>query len=327
MTIDPEQLEELCEKFDLLEYVEKDHDMVQQGDKYFTNCTLHVDDTPSLAIYPDSNSYYCFSCKQGGNAINYLRRYEGLSFDDAVKKIAGVTGTTIQQKSESLLLLKKMQRKRTKKDCLINIEREILQPNYYKEQFEDEVPQEWLEEGISVEAMKTYEIRTDKKANRIVYPVYDANYNLIGVKGRTRFANYKTLGLAKYMNYNKIGKVDYFTGMKQAEEYIRKTGEVIIFEGIKSCMKAWDYGYYNTVAAETSALSADQVKLLIKMRVKNVVIAFDSDQKQIHGIDMLKSMTNVYIVRDYWNLLGEKMSPVDAGKEVWEKLYNEKRKA
>lgn len=325
MTIDQEQLEELCSKFDLLEYVEQDHEMIQQGDKYFTNCTLHVDDTPSLAIYPESNSYYCFSCKQGGNAINYLRTYEGLSFDEAVAKIAGSTGVTLKQKSESVILLEKLRRQSMCKDE--KIEREVLESDYYTTSFADEIPNEWLEEGISAEAMKLYEIRVDHKSNRIVYPVYDSNYNLIGVKGRTRFENYKTLGLAKYMNYKKIGSLDYFTGMKQAEEYIRKSGEIIIFEGLKSCMKAWDYGYYNTVAAETSALSAPQIKLLIKMRIKNVVIAFDSDQKQIHGIDKLRSMTNVYVVRDYRHLLGEKMSPVDAGKEVWEKLYSERRKA
>jgi len=322
--IDPEQLEELCQNFDLLEYVEQDHQVTKKGNKYFTQCTLHVDDTPSLAIYPETNSYYCFSCKRGGDAISYLRQYEGLSFDDAVAKVSGITGFTVTPKSESILLLKKMKRNSEKKDEEVN--REILPEEYYTSRFTDEIPNEWLEEGISVEAMKKYEVRVDNKSNRIVYPVYDSNYNLIGVKGRTRFANYKTLGLAKYMNYTKIGTVDYFSGMKQSEKYIRESGEIIIFEGIKSCMKAWDYGYYNTVAAETSALSNAQIKLLVKMRVKNVVIAFDSDQKQLHGIDKLRCLTNVYVIRDRQGLLGEKMSPVDAGKEVWEKLYADRRR-
>lgn len=319
--MDPEQIDQLCKGFNLLEYVSSDHEMKNINGIYFTRCDLHIDKTPSLAIYEDSNSYYCFSCKCGGNPINYLRQYEGLSFQDALIKISKITGREIRKSSQGIIALKKLKRKQVHNNkCPVL--REVLNYNQYCQDYQDIAPQEWLDEGISKEAMEVYEVRIDPRANRIVYPVYDSMLNMIGVKGRTRFKNYEAMGLAKYMNYNKIGTLDYLTGMKQAQNAIKEQDEIIIFEGIKSCMKAWDYGYYNTVSAETSTLNEAQIRLILEMKIRNVVIAFDSDQKVIHGVHMLKQMTNVYVVRDNDHLLKDKMSPVDAGKEVWEKLYN-----
>ena len=153
----------------------------------------------------------------------------------------------------------------------------------------------------------------------------DENFNVIAIKGRTRFKNYKDLGIMKYMNYNKIGILNYFTGMMQAENSIKETGEIIIVEGIKSIMKIDQYGFHNTVSAETSTLNEYQIELLIRMQVKNVVIAFDKDVK-INKIrectKLLQRFTNVFVVYDKWNLLDDKDSPCDKGRETWETLYN-----
>ena len=44
---------------------------------------------------------------------------------------------------------------------------------------------------------------------------YDVDGNLINIKGRTRYPNYKQLRLSKYMNYFKVGCMDYFQGFSQ----------------------------------------------------------------------------------------------------------------
>ena len=75
------------------------------------------------------------------------------------------------------------------------------------------------------------------------------------------------------------------------------------------------------------------VEILARLNV-NVVFAYDSDisysDKDVkQSIDKLKRITNVYIIQDTNNLLGgkeAKNAPVDLGQEVWEELYESKRK-
>lgn len=164
-------------------------------------------------------------------------------------------------------------------------------------------------------------------SNRIVYPVYSNDDQLISIKGRTRFKNFKDLKIAKYMNYFAIGKLDYFQGMQQARSAIKESGEIIIFEGIKSVMKVDQWKFHNAVSAETSKLNEYQIELLIKMQIRDVVIAFDQDVK-IDKIrkctELLKRFTNVWVVYDKWSLLKEKDSPCDQGEKIFRTLYERK---
>ena len=164
----------------------------------------------------------------------------------------------------------------------------------------------------------------DDRSNRIVYPVYDSDFRLIGIKGRTRFKNYKELKIMKYMNYHKIGILDYFQGMKQAQSSVVDKKEIIIVEGLKSVMKLDQWGYHNVVSAETSTLNEYQIELLIRMKLRNVIIAFDKDvelSKIRECTKLLKRFINVYVVYDRWKFLNDKDSPPDCGRDVWETLY------
>jgi len=48
-------------------------------------CPLHNDKTASFRIYTKTNSFYCFWCKKGGNAINFIAEINNLSIKDAFK--------------------------------------------------------------------------------------------------------------------------------------------------------------------------------------------------------------------------------------------------
>lgn len=180
--------------------------------------------------------------------------------------------------------------------------------------------------------MKKYQVRIDYDSNRIVYPVWDNQDRLIGFKGRTRFKDYKALKIQKYMNYTKLGTVDYFGGMKENRRNIEAKGEAIIFEGVKSGYKAYSWGVDNWLSSETSALNKQQVIVLLQAGIKNVVIAWDNDvswDKIVEKTKTLRNFANVYAIRDTNGLLGkkeDKMSPVDKGREVWERLYAERKR-
>lgn len=327
MRYDQEKLNELAEKIDIVELIGQTEELHRKGQNYFCCCPFHKnDDTPSLCIYPETNKWYCFGCGAGSSVYDWICKKHNLSFIESVDRVKDITGSSINmyEESESVNLLRKLKKIKQVKDDKVQRETLDFQADYL-DKFSDEIPEEWLAEDMTEEALKTYNIRIDHNANRIVYPVFDSNNNFIGVKGRTRVKAYKELGLSKYMNYQKINTVDYFQGWQQAMQNNPKS--LIIFEGVKSCMKAYGWGITNTVAAETSNLSDGQVQLLIKHGFHEIVIAWDSDQtfKSIvtnPKIQMLKRFTIVSIIKDNNNLLGEKEAPVDKGERVFRELLD-----
>ena len=333
---DNELLIELCAKVDLLEYASKSMEFKGRGNSYATHCPRHIDNTPSLVITPSKNLFHCFSCGIGGNLINWLMIFENMSFNNAVKKVSVLAGADIDglKQCSALKIYKNVaQVVACHKEETIN---RITLNDTEIDKYDNEVPEEWVDEGINPVIMKKYNIRIDKTSNRIVYPVYDSMFRLIGIKGRTRYKNYKKMKIKKYQNYQKIGTTDFFIGMKENYENIIKQNEVIIFEGIKSGMKVEDWGYNYWLSSEMAWLTNEQTLLLIKLGVKSVVIAYDNDmsiEKIRKCTEKLRRYTNVYAIMDRKFLKDkllrsskDKMSPCDKGKEIWEILYHEKRR-
>ena len=335
MKYNQEQLNELAEKIDIVDYIGQTEELHKKGDKYFCCCPFHNnDDTPSLCIYPSTNRWYCFGCDSGSSIYDWIMKKENISFIDSVKKVINITNSDIDMsewyESESVKFLKGLKKNKDNKTRMSKLDRQVLDfTSDYLDKYSDELPEEWLAEDMTAEALRIYNIRIDNNANRIVYPVFDADGQFIGVKGRTRLAAYKELGLSKYMNYQKIGQSDFFQGWQQALGTPLKPKSLIIFEGIKSCIKAYGWGITNTVASETSALSEGQLRLLIKSGFHEVIIAWDSDQKfssiiKDPKIQMLGKFTEVSVIKDKNGLLGEKESPADRGEEVFRKLLEER---
>lgn len=329
---DGEMLKEIDDRADLIEYVSQTMELEKRGDDYYAHCPKHEDLTPSLSFNIKDGFYHCFSCGRSGRMIWWLYDYEGLSFDDAVAKAARLANMDISKmcQSDTVIYLKKLKKMNAKTS--VKYQHPILSSSELDKYQQEQIP-EWLDEGIEQNVMDLFGIRVDAWQNRIVYPVYDIDGNLINIKGRTRYPNYKQLRLSKYMNYFKVGCMDYFQGLNFTLTYVKQQNEIIIFESVKSVMKAYGWGYKNCASAETHDLSDEQVALILSLKV-NVVFAWDTDVDYRSGdtkkqIDALKRITNVYIIQDPQKLLGGKESknaPVDCGREVWEELYTNKRK-
>lgn len=328
---DDEMIQEISDNVDILGYIEQSIDLKKRGKDYFGNCPKHLDMTPSFSVTPDKNSFYCFSCGRGGGIIQYLVEFEKMSYDDAIikaSKLASIDLSTMCQ-SQTVRINKRIRKIKQKEEITIHQTLEIKELKQYR----TGAVKEWLDEGIRQEEIDLFEIRLDDRSNRIIYPVYDINSNLINIKGRTRFPDYKKMGLCKYINYFKVGTIDYFQGLNITMPYVKQSGEIKIFESIKSVMKLFGNGIKDSASAEKHTLTDEQIKLLIKLRV-NVVFCYDSDVSYIEkevkrNIDTLKRFTNVYLIEDKEKLLGgkeAKNSPIDKGFKLWEQLYANKRK-
>ena len=335
---DSEYLDEIGEKVNLLDYAESQgYEFESHGREHYTNCPLHIDKTPSLSITEDTDGnctkFFCHSCKTGGGIIKWLMLFEHLGFNDAVIKSSKLAGMDVR-KGCSSPVVRYLRNKNIdiKKSAIKTVSHEILPENKFSKYSKESIP-EWESEGIHKDVISEFDIRIDNSMNRIVYPVRNIHGQLINVKGRTRYQNYKALRVPKYLNYYKIGDMDYFQSLDMALPHVNQTGEVIICESIKSTMKCWGWGIKNVCSAETHGLTDYQLRLLLSLQC-DVVIAFDKDVN-LYGkenvklrkqLDKLKFLTNVYYIDDGYGYLGEKDSPMDCGEEVYRELYAKRKR-
>ena len=120
--------------------------------------------------------------------------------------------------------------------------------------------------------------------------------------------------------------------MKEQHKTLSKATPILLFEGIKSVMKAYQWGY-PSLSAETSYINEYQIDILLSYGFSDITIAFDSDvpvKKILECVKTLKHFTNVHILHDRIStkgkLLGVKDAPVDRGREVFETLLSERRR-
>ena len=209
--------------------------------------------------------------------------------------------------------------------------------------FEDVCPVEWLNEGITPEAMKHYGIRYSISRNKIVIPHFNVNHQLIGIRGRAlnqdeidTFGKYMPLEIENKWYAHPLSQNLY--GLNFAKVNIQKKRKVIIFEGEKSCLHY--YGFFGrenniSVACCGSSINKAQINLLLRTCMPDeIIVAFDKEYENANGEDGEKYFNKLYsmcekyknyakfsFIFDRDNLLDLKDSPVDKGLENFKKLY------
>ena len=92
-------LEKLKESISLVEIVEKSGvELQRNGNTLRGKCPLHHGDNPtSLAIYEDSQSWFCYRCDEGGDVIDFVRAWKNLDFADSLRYLADRAGISLEQ--------------------------------------------------------------------------------------------------------------------------------------------------------------------------------------------------------------------------------------
>ena len=96
----PQQfLDELSARTDIVDLVSSYVALTKKGTSYFGLCPFHNERTPSFSVAPDKQMYYCFGCKHGGGAVNFIMEIENLGFPDAVRFLAKRAGMEVPEET------------------------------------------------------------------------------------------------------------------------------------------------------------------------------------------------------------------------------------
>ena len=95
-----EWIAQLKQKVSLIEVASENIDLKKTGNRYMGRCPFHGDRTPSFSVNKDF--YYCFGCKETGDAISFMTKLHGLSFEEALEDLAEKADLAIPESAYQL---------------------------------------------------------------------------------------------------------------------------------------------------------------------------------------------------------------------------------
>lgn len=105
MFYNPDDVEVIKNRIDLLEYVSKEYEKMgkvlkKAGSDYKGECVFHNEKSASLYITPSKNIYHCFGCNASGDAIKFYRDYHKATFYEAIEYFAKFYNLPLREAEE-----------------------------------------------------------------------------------------------------------------------------------------------------------------------------------------------------------------------------------
>ena len=88
-------LEEISRRTDLVQLVGRRVKLTRKGRVFWGCCPFHKEKSPSFKVENERRTYKCFGCGAGGDAFKWLMETEGLTFPEAVERLAGEAGVEL----------------------------------------------------------------------------------------------------------------------------------------------------------------------------------------------------------------------------------------
>ncbi len=103
MSIPSSFIDRLISSVSIVDIINRRVQLERTGGRYKAKCPFHGDgneNTPSFVVYEETGSYHCFACKESGNAIHFLRKYDGLDFLESVELLASYVGMEVPKQDK-----------------------------------------------------------------------------------------------------------------------------------------------------------------------------------------------------------------------------------
>ncbi len=307
MSFPPGFLEELRERVSLVETVAHKVRLARRGREHTGLCPFHKEKTPSFTVSDDKGFYHCFGCGAHGDAISFVMGTDGLSFPEAVEKLAAEVGMEVprgspeqaarQERTRDLHALLEAAsawfaqqlrlpegkaaldylRGRGIDDAAIARHRLGFAPDR-----RGALQGALSREGFTVEAAREAGLikQSDDGRDyeyfrgRVIFPIADRRGRILGFGGRAMGDQQpKYLNSPETSAFHK-GRVLYNHAHALAAS--RETGEVVVVEGYMDVIALDGAGIRHTVAPLGTALTEEQIAALWRM-APEPVLCFDGD--------------------------------------------------
>lgn len=268
-------------------------------------CPFHSEKTPSMVVYNDSQSFYCFGCGAGGDVISFIMRIENLDYPEAVRFLSEKVGLQLPEdgredvssRIKPVILEINRLAARFFHDCLKSEAGKPGMEYFAKRQLSPKTivkyglgyaPPGWdnlrnflRSKGFSDEQMIAAAVASkgrngscyDMFRNRVMFPIIDLKKNVIGFGGRVLDDS-----KPKYLNSADtpvFKKSKNLFSLNFAKNNI-SDNRLILAEGYMDVIAMNQAGFENVVATLGTALTPEQARLIASY-AKEVIIAYDSD--------------------------------------------------
>ena len=282
------------------------------GTNYQGLCPFHTEKSPSFSVSPSKGMYHCFGCKAGGTAIKFLQEHEGITFTEAVKRLADAAGIRIEEQvwdanaereAKHRAALKRVHTDITEwfHSLLLRHPMADAARQYLKGRgLNSAIAKNWQlgyapEQGMwmrrwAMEHKYSEQLMVDaglfKRVDsgetypyfrhRLMFPIRNENGEVIAFSGRQLSAEAKG---GKYVNSPEtalFSKSKVLFGFDKSRRGISKLGRAIVCEGQLDMVTVFEAGIENVVATQGTAFTEFHAKML-KRNCEEVVLCFDAD--------------------------------------------------
>ena len=326
--LDPEYLQQLKSKNDLVEVVGAYVPLERKGGNWWGRCPFHHEKTPSFTVHAEGQFYHCFGCGASGDVITFIREIESVDFMDAVKILAERAKMPLPEMNFDT---EKTAEQKRRRDAVLQILRAAA--HFYLDNINSgradahvqyivdrkiaasivrkfglgasldfrSLPQFLLDKGFrrddilesgAVALSEKNGRLIDAQGGRLIFPVINAFGDVIAfggrVLGKTDFAKYKNT--RETIVFNK-SKTLYNINLVKKLKKAAGLKDIIVVEGYMDTLALYQAGFQNVVASMGTALTKDQARLA-KRYADSVYISYDGDfagQKgAIRGLEILR---------------------------------------
>lgn len=309
LALSEEFLNELRSRTDIENLISQYVNLSRRGRLSKGLCPFHNEKTPSFTVYPESQSFYCFGCGAGGDAITFVRRIENLDYIEAVKNLAERAGMRLPEDGYDDTLAKHRQR-------ILSANREaakffyasMMSPQgktgldyfYGKRRLSMETirhfglgyaPDSWdallkhmRSKGFTNQELfdanlvrmseKDGKVRYyDNFRNRAMVPIIDLRGNIIAFGGRVLDdSKPKYINTSDTLVYKKSNGVFALNFAKNGNP-----SSLIVAEGYMDVIALHQAGFTNSIACLGTALTQEQARLVARY-TDEVILSYDSDE-------------------------------------------------
>lgn len=357
----PDTIEAVKEKADIYEIVSERVILKRRGKNFVGLCPFHEEKTPSFNISPSKQMYYCFGCGASGDAIKFIMEIGKHSFVDAVLELAKryqVPIKTLEPEKNQELQHQITCRQQLYEIIAIavsfyqhalrqpqgrhaleylkserNLSEEIIQKfqlGYAPPGWETlyhylvevkKFPAQLVEKTGLIKQRKGGNGYIDLFRNRLIIPIHDSQGRAIAFGGRSL-----TDEEPKYLNSPEtelFNKRKTLFALDKAKKYISQQDYALIVEGYFDAIALHAVGINNVVASLGTALSIEQVRILLRYtESKQIILNFDADKAGTFATERaIEELTNLV----YKGEIQLKILNLPEGKDADEYLKNYSR--